>query len=137
MRDDAASRILTSAIDGRMTDLRYRQHQLRALHAWIAHHAADACKAMQKDDNYTENEAEAVLTAVLTEIRTQYDSLDLKKELRDEYSLKRGQDSLRGRAYGAVYIIPEPHTLLFSVVSALCAAVVAGNCCVVEVRSCN
>ena len=70
----------------------------------------------------------------MNELRTHYDQLNLDQELAEEYSIKRNRNCPHGRvAFGIVYIIPEASALLFSVLSALCAAITAGNCCVVEV----
>ncbi|MCJ1472608.1 hypothetical protein MMC13_001257 [Lambiella insularis] len=127
------SKVSAAALDGRMRNLRYRQKELISLHKWLTSNVDDIQEGIQKDTRCTSDEARLVVAKTLTELRTHYDDLDLKAELKVEYSIKDKRSCPdRHVAPGIVYIIPEKFTLFFSIISALCAAVEAGNCCVVE-----
>ena len=129
------SKVSATSLDRRMRDLRYRQRQLSSLHRWLTTHADESKEGVQRDARCTPEEARLVVAKTLLELRHHYDSLDLKQELEAEYSIKRHYSCPERRvAPGIVYIIPERFTLFFSVLSAVCAAVAAGNCCVIEVR---
>lgn len=134
MATNELSRVLQASYDGRMVDLRYRQRQLTALHAWLSHYADDLVIATQEDERCTSEEAMLVVTKTLEEIQTHYNSLSLDQHLEDEYCIKNGVDCTQGSyPVGLVYNIPEERTVLYSVMSILSAAIAAGNCCIVEV----
>ena len=118
-----------------MTDLRYRQKQLRSLQAWLTSHVDEWIAAERQDGHVSEREAKIVVAAILNEVRKHYDSLNLERELADEYSIKHGRDCADARvAAGIVYIVPEQTMPMFGALNALSAAIAAGNCCAVEVR---
>ena len=132
------SNVFSAVADRRATDLRFRQRQLRSLHGWIDQHIHDLQEAVCKDDDLWEAEAQLVISNVLDELRTHYDSLDLKQELGVEYRIKTGQDNeVRRLPEELVYVIPHTFTVFFGVLSALCACITAGSCCIVEVGALN
>ncbi|KAL2811538.1 Aldehyde/histidinol dehydrogenase [Aspergillus granulosus] len=127
--------ITTTALEGRMRDLRTRQYVLRSLHDKLAHNAEELVQAIQKDDGISQAEAQLVVAAALMEVRVHYDALDLDQELEREYRIARGKPCLEQRGpHGIVYVIPDAYTCLFGIVAALSAAFEAGNCGVVELN---
>lgn len=100
----------------------------------LVEHIADIQDAIRADSDHSIQEIHAEVVLALQELRTHYLSLSLEKDLEVEYRIARGKDSPDGsRGAGIVYIVPCTHTLFFSVISALAAALAAGNCIVLEV----
>lgn len=127
--------ILSTTQDGRTKDLRYRQRQFRALHEWMTRRASDIQAALQKDGTFSELEARFLITGMSNKLREFYDSLDLKTELTNEYSIRAGRDNAtRMVSADLTYVIPDKWALIFNVFSILYACIAAGSCCVVEVR---
>ncbi|PLB46156.1 ALDH-like protein [Aspergillus steynii IBT 23096] len=127
-------RLLAASIDGRCHNTRYRQSQLQCLQSALVHHVEELKKSIQSDSGHSAGEVSAEICLALQELRTHYLSLDLQRDLEAEYRVANGRDNLDGkRGVGIVYIAPCTHTLFFSVVSALSAAVAAGNCVILEV----
>ncbi|KAJ5662866.1 hypothetical protein N7507_003597 [Penicillium longicatenatum] len=127
------SRILTANIDGRTQNTRYRQSQFQRLQSTLVEHVAEIQDAIRADSGHTEQEIRAEVVLALQELRTHYTSLSLAKDLDVEYRIAQGKDNVDGwRGAGIVYIVPCVHTLFFSVISALTAALAAGNCIVLE-----
>lgn len=128
------SRIIAADIDGRVQNTRYRQAQFHRLQTVLVEHVAEIQDAIRTDSGHSAQEIRTEIVLALQELRTHYLSLSLEKDLEVEYRIKNGQDSLDGsRGAGIVYIVPCTHTLFFSVISALTAALAAGNCIVLEV----
>ncbi|KAJ5560667.1 hypothetical protein N7513_003066 [Penicillium frequentans] len=127
------SRILTANIDGRTQNTRYRQSQFHRLQSTLVEHLAEIQDAIRADSGHTQQEIRAEVVLALQELRTHYTSLSLAKDLEVEYRIAQGKDNVDGwRGAGIVYIVPCVHTLFFSVISALTAALAAGNCIVLE-----
>ncbi|KAL6245154.1 hypothetical protein RBB50_007929 [Rhinocladiella similis] len=125
--------VLSTTQDGRTKDLRYRQRQFRALHEWMSRHPSEIQAALQKDDGLSELEAQFLFTLLSNKLREFYDSLDLKTELANEYSIKAGRDNAeRMVSEDLTYVIPAKWALIFNVFSVLYACMAAGSCCVVE-----
>ena len=136
MGSDVETSVFSAVADRRTTDLRFRQRQLRSLHVWLSQHINEMIEAVCKDDDLAEAEAQLVISTALNELRNNYDSLDLKKELDFEYRIKIGQDNeMRWLPEELVYVIPNTFTVFCGVLSALCACITAGSCCIVEVGS--
>lgn len=130
----SVAQVRATATEGRMRDLRHRQRQLISLHRQLTQNETEAISTLQDDDGLSEDEAKFVLAATLSEIGNHYDELDLKKELEAEYRVKRGKDDEQNMTvHPLAYIVPEPFTPLYSILSALAAATEAGTCCVVKV----
>lgn len=128
------ARILAANIDGRTQNTRYRQAQFHRLQATLVEHIAEIQDAIRADSGHTQQEIRAEVVLALQELRTHYTSLSLKKDLEVEYRIANGKDNTENvQGAGIVYIVPSTHTLFFSVISALTAALAAGNCIVLEV----
>jgi acyl-CoA reductase-like NAD-dependent aldehyde dehydrogenase len=127
-------RILAAEIDGRMHNIRYRQTQFHRLQSALAQHIEEIRDAIGEDSGHSSEEIYAEMCLALDEIRAHYTSLNLDKDLQEEYSIAHGKNRREGRrGAGIVYIIPIDHTLFYSVISVLTAALAAGNCIILEV----
>ena len=131
--DIVLSRLRAAAIDGRMQNGRYRQKQLWLLHAALLSHREALQTAICETGNTMEEaEMEWCLTAAC--VKGEFEALDFEKELRDEYRVADGESFPERRVgLGIVAIHPTEHTLLYSAIAPLCAAVAAGNCVVLQV----
>ncbi|KAK1142487.1 hypothetical protein N8T08_007849 [Aspergillus melleus] len=126
-------RLLAASIDGRCHNTRYRQSQFQRLQSAFVQHLEELKESIRSDSGHTAEEASAEICLALQELRTHYLSLDLDRDLEIEYRIANGKSNLEGRrGVGIVYIVPSTHTLFFSVISALSAAMAAGNCVIVE-----
>ncbi|PWY96204.1 aldehyde dehydrogenase PutA [Aspergillus sclerotioniger CBS 115572] len=126
-------RLLAAEIDGRCQNIRYRQNQFHRLQSALVQNIDQIKDAIAVDSGHSSEEVRAEICLAIKEIRTHYASLDLKKDLEVEYRVANGRDNTDGkRGVGIVYIVPCSHTMFFSVLAALSAAVAAGNCVVLE-----
>ncbi|PYH67389.1 uncharacterized protein BO88DRAFT_369003 [Aspergillus vadensis CBS 113365] len=126
-------RIIAAEIDGRCLNIRYRQNQFHRLQSILVQNIEQIKDAIAADSGNSSEEVRAEICLALKEIRTHYASLDLKKDLEEEYRVANGKDNYDGkRGVGIVYIVPSSHTMFFSVVAALSAAIAAGNCVILE-----
>ncbi|KAL4905122.1 hypothetical protein BDW74DRAFT_185220 [Aspergillus multicolor] len=126
-------RIHASAIDGRALNTRYKQAQLHALQSALLQNIDSFKSAIQADSGHDTAEVQAEIVLALTEIRTHYLSLSLEKDLEKEYRVANGLDNLdaaRPAGSGIVYVVPNTHTLFYSVVAAVSGAI-GGGCCIV------
>ena len=130
------SRLRAAEIDGRTQSVRYRQMQLKALHEHLVKNSSDIESSIQEDSGFSQVEAALEYSRAIFELRHHYDNLNLETELKAEYSVAGGKSHPSRRVgYGMVYIIPGQHCRFYGIISALSAAISAGNCCVVEVLS--
>ncbi|PKX97790.1 uncharacterized protein P174DRAFT_458383 [Aspergillus novofumigatus IBT 16806] len=127
------SRLLAAEIDGRSQNTRYRQNEFHRLQSAVSQHIDEIQDAIQKDTGNGPEEVRAELCLALKEIRTHYLTLSLDKDLEKEYRVVAGKDNADARrGAGIVYIVPSTHTMFYSIVSALSAALAAGNCIILE-----
>ncbi|KAF7588817.1 hypothetical protein BBP40_005171 [Aspergillus hancockii] len=125
--------IIAGNIDGRTNNVRYRQRQFHRLHACILNRISEFKEAIAQDSGHTSEEVQAEVCLALKEIRSHYASLNFEQSVQVEYRVARGQDNLtRRKGAGIVYIIPTTHTIFYSVVAALSAALAGGNCVILE-----
>ncbi|KAJ5122211.1 aldehyde dehydrogenase PutA [Penicillium atrosanguineum] len=127
--------ILAAEIDGRAHNVQYRQVQFNRLQSNIVLQTDELTQALLEWTGHTLEEVRAEICLALDEIRTHYDSLDAEKNLQEEYSIFHGKDFREGkRGVGIVYIVPIGHTIFFSAISAIAAALAAGNCVILELK---
>ena len=125
-----------AAVDGRTENIRYRQGQFQALHAALRTEATALCEAMAKDSQAPKAEVETEFYLAMETVRHFYETLNFEEEHKKEYSVTQGKDNKSRRlGVGMVVIRPTSHTRLYSIISALAAAMAAGNCIVLEVSS--
>ncbi|KAK6416745.1 hypothetical protein LTR81_009761 [Elasticomyces elasticus] len=125
-------RVRAAAIDGRAHNVFYRQIQLERLCQAIISNIDGLCDAIATDYGHNSSEIAVEINLTVSAIRRDYATLDSKQALSEEYLIANGQDVPVGaKPVGIVYIEPCRHTLLYSVVVPLSAAIAAGNCVIV------
>ncbi|KAE8375696.1 Aldehyde/histidinol dehydrogenase [Aspergillus bertholletiae] len=125
--------VIAGNIDGRTDNVRYRQRQFHRLQSSILRHLTELKEAISQDSGHSVEEVQTEVCLALKETRSHYSSLSLEKSVKVEYRVARGQDNLdRKKGAGIVYIIPTTHTIFYSVIAAVSAALAAGNCTIVE-----
>ncbi|KAB2573921.1 hypothetical protein BFW01_g3637 [Lasiodiplodia theobromae] len=144
MTDDASRALATvrsTAIDGRLHNIYWRQDQLRSLHSTLVSHEAAVLEATTRDSHNTLAEAKTEFYLTLAAVKQHFLSLSPKLELEREYSVAHGKDAADRRdPVGIVYIEPQTssssaHTLFYSVIVPLASAIAAGNCVVVQLET--
>lgn len=134
--DQLHDRIIAAATDGRCHNVRYRQNQMQLLHVFLCKNGDRICHAIQQDSSGTEDEALSEYYFALSSLRTLYDQLNFDYALVEEYSIKTNKSNTRKRApHGIIMIRPGNYSRFFSIISPFVAAVAAGNCVLIEVRS--
>ncbi|KAJ5372047.1 aldehyde dehydrogenase PutA [Penicillium concentricum] len=128
------AQIVAGSIDGRTGNIRYRQKEFHRLQNSILENLNEFKQAITDDSGNTPEEVQMEVTLALKEIHTHYASLDVARNLEVEYRIANGKDNRdQKRGAGIVYVIPSQHTLFYSVIAALSAALAAGNSFVVEI----
>jgi hypothetical protein len=130
----AIETLRVAVADGRAGSVRYRQNEFHKLHAALRENADPICEAIAKDSASSTVKAETEFFLTMDTVRKSYESLDIDKSLKDEYSVKYGKDNVgRRAALGLVAIRPSRHSRFYSVINPLVAALEAGNCVILEV----
>lgn len=123
-----------AVIDERMHNVICRQLQLESLQRTLFEHANAIEQAISKDSGHTANEASIEYLLAMNDLNAHYQSLDPRAALMDEYAALRNEDrEERHEPYGIVYIVLTSHTVFYSVIVAVSAAIATGNCVVIEV----
>lgn len=122
-----------AVIDGRAEAPRFKQRQLLDLHTALQSAHLDIIDAICTDTRHTRVEAEVEYQLSTHAVKEHYSSLDIADLLEAEYSLAHSKDHTTRRVpYGCAYIVPDNHSLLYSTISPIAAAVAAGNCVAIE-----
>ncbi|KAK1064212.1 hypothetical protein LTR74_008838 [Friedmanniomyces endolithicus] len=125
-------RLRAAAIDGRAHNVFYRQVQLERLCQALISNASKLRDAIATDYSHSPAEIAVELNLAISAIRRDYATLEPKAAHQEEYLIEGGEDAPNSRRpAGIVYIEPCTHTLLYSVVAPLSAAIAAGSCVVV------
>ncbi|KAF1984848.1 ALDH-like protein [Aulographum hederae CBS 113979] len=125
-------RLFAAATDGRLSNPRIQDQQLRRLHASLVDNTRAIEEAISKDTGHTAAEVAIEIALTLRCVGAQIAAIDGDKELEDEYRVAHGrnaEDRVETKR-GVAYVEPAKHTVLYSVVAAMSAAVGAA-CCVV------
>ena len=131
----ALQAVREAAIDGRLRNVIYRQTQLEKFQTTLSQHVEAVKRAIKSDSGSSDLEAAVELLLSLRSLMDYYSLLDETKALREEYAITRGEDApSRMEAIGIVYVVPSTHTVFYSTVLAVVAAIASGNCVVLEVR---
>jgi len=126
--------IRAAAIDERAHNVFYRQTQLERLCKTLIDNAYTIRDAITADYGHSQVEIAMELNLTISAVKRDYASLQPKRVLEEEYLIAAGKDApLNRKAAGIVYIEPTTHTLLYSAVVPLSAAIVAGNCVILLV----
>ena len=128
--------IQAAVTDGRTRNVYYRQTQLLRLHKNLVQEADNIITVIKSDTGNSRTEAIVEYSLALSVLKERNAELDPEQELRDEYSVAKGQDAARTRVgVGVVFIQAQTeHTPFFSVIAPLSAAIAAGNCVIIQVR---
>ena len=139
MADSAIAQLRTTALTARCYNSFFRQKQLKSLHDGLRQDSNTLKDAIRADTRVSDQEAVTEVALALELVKEHYVSIDPAKELEDEYRVANGKDaSDQTIPFGVVYIEPQQnHTPFFSAVAALSAALAAGNCVALKVRSCT
>lgn len=128
--------IREAAIDGRLHNIIYRQTQLEKLQTALSTNLASIENAIRIDSGNSETEVAIEYILTLQCVRDYYNTLNAEESLHKEYSLAREEDAPEHlEPIGIVYVVPSAYTPFYSIITALSAAIAAGNCVVVEVSS--
>lgn len=130
MAGDSFSRIEISSLEGRAQSTRLRQKLFHSLHATLRSSEKTIKEAILADSGHSESEVNLEYALAISELRTHYASVDLEKDLKAQKAVENLEATTN---VGIVYVIPAKQNLFYSVISALTAALAAGNCVVVEV----
>lgn len=128
--DVALANLQATALTSRCHNAFFRQKQLKALHDTLRQNTSSIKDAIKQDTRVSDAEATVQVALALDNVKEHYSSIDVKKELVQEYRITNGTDaSDRSEPWGVVYVEPQQnHTPFFSVIVALGAALAAGNC---------
>ena len=134
MEHTAISALRATAIDGRAHNVFYRLEQLEKLHRSLVRESLALLEAIATDSGNTASDARIEFVLTAHTVKEQYARLDPKIELRNEYAIANGEnaDTLRVPC-NIVIIKPTAHTLLYSMVAPLSAALAAGCCVAIQV----
>ena len=131
---DAVDRVLAAAVEGQAQSLRYIEQQLSKLHAALTTSSSELLAAIKTDTKQSSSEVELQYTLALENVASSFSESNFETLFQAEYSLVRLENAPNNRAaFGAVYIVPSKYNLVYSCVSAVAAAIAAGNCVILEV----
>ncbi|KAK7890537.1 hypothetical protein LTR67_007745 [Exophiala xenobiotica] len=129
MSSGAYSRIEISCLEGRAQSIRLRQKLLHSLYNGLKSSTSALKEAIAADSGNGEAEVALELALTISELRTHYDTLNVEEDLKEQ----RSPENLNATTnIGIIYVIPTKQNLFYSVISALTAALAAGNCVIVE-----
>jgi acyl-CoA reductase-like NAD-dependent aldehyde dehydrogenase len=129
---ESLERIKIAVIEGTARSIRHQQQQLNKLYNGLLKARSELQGALQQEHSLTESEALFEHSLTLQEIGAHYNGTSLSRKNSKATKIERGEDNPDYACpYGIVYIVPSSG--LYSVLSALVAALVAGNCVVLEV----
>jgi aldehyde dehydrogenase (NAD+) len=133
--DVAVANLEATALTARCHNVFFRQKQLKSLHDTLRNNASSIKDAIKRDSRGSDAEATAEVALSLDVVKAHYDSIDTKEELKKEYRISNGANASDSRGpWGVIYIEPQQnHTPLYSMVVALSAALVTGNCVALKV----
>jgi len=125
-----------AALDGRTRNVYYRQAQLEKLQKALTKEASAIQEAIVKDSGVTTAEAKIEFSLALGALRDRYTELDPTKELEAEYKIAKKENATEiSVGAGIVIIEPAAYNVFYSIIAPMSAALAAGNCLIVRVRS--
>jgi acyl-CoA reductase-like NAD-dependent aldehyde dehydrogenase len=134
MAQQELSALKAAAIDGRGRNIFYRQTQVEKLHGVLVLESSAIQDAIVSDTSRPATEARLEFSLALRFLRDRYAELDATREIEMEYRIAKGSNAGDARVpYGVAIIRPSGHTLFYSTITALCAALAAGNCTIIQV----
>lgn len=135
--DVAISNLQATALSARCHNPFFRQKQLKSLHDVLRNNASEIREALKHDTSASDAEVTIEFALALETVKEHYSAINSKKELESEYLITNGKDAQdRSEPWGVTFIEPQQsHTPLFSTVTALSAAVRAGNCVALKLET--
>ena len=130
MTSNSFPRIEIASLEGRPHSIRFRQNVLHSLHSALRSSEKLIKDAIRADTGHTDFEVTLEYALTISELSKVYSTLSLENDLKSQGSLG---DLTATTSLGIVYIIPSKQNLLYSTVSAVFAALAAGNCVILEV----
>lgn len=125
-----------AVIDGRAHNIFFRLEQLEKLHTGLVSESSIILEAIIADSDISRAEAKVEFSLALNALQDRYSELDPERQLDEEYAVTKQRDANNLRiGFGIVLIKPAKHSLFYSTVVALSAAIAAGNCVALEVSS--
>lgn len=129
-------RVRAAAIDGRTSNWRFVQSQLKVLHQSLLDSREEILDVVASTPFTTEAEAEVEYYMTIATVSEHYDGINFDQAIDDEYKIARGENNVERRVgYGVVVVRPTSHTRFYSIISAVACAIATGNTFVVEVRT--
>jgi len=128
------AQVKAAAIDGRLENVFWRQQELQKLYKALVQQSSSIQNTIQQHSGLTRAEAKVEFCKTLDVLKKRY--LELRPEVmrEEEYLIANSHDAPSAtRAFGIAYIVPTTHTVFYSIVTAVAAAIAAGNCCILEV----
>ncbi|KAF3004381.1 hypothetical protein E8E13_010003 [Curvularia kusanoi] len=137
MADSAIAQLHATALTARCHNAFFRQKQLKSLHDGLRQDSNTLKDALKADTRVSDVQATVEVAAALELVKEHHASIDPAKELDSEYRVANGKDAGdQTKPWGVVYIEPQQnHTPLFSTISALSAALAAGNCVALKLEN--
>lgn len=137
MADSAIVALQATALTGRCDNAFFRQKQLKSLHDALRQDSNTIKDAIKADTRVSEQEATTEVALALELVKEYYSSINQAKEREQEYRVANGKNANdQKQPWGVVYIEPQQsHTPFYSAIAALSAALAAGNCIALKVRS--
>ncbi|PYH68360.1 uncharacterized protein BO88DRAFT_454647 [Aspergillus vadensis CBS 113365] len=130
-------RVRAAAIDGRTSNWRFVQSQLKVLHQSLLDSREEILDVVASTPFTTEAEAEVEYYMTIATVSEHYDGINFDQAIDDEYKIARGENNIERRVgYGVVVVRPTSHTRFYSIISAVACAIAAGNTFVVECDEC-
>ena len=127
-------RLQAAAIDGRAHNVFYRQQQIESLCGTLLENTDKIHEAITSDTGNTFSEVTVEFNLALAAVRADYASLQPTKAREEEYAIANGKNAAQAKVpVGVVYIEPATHTLFYSTIVPLSAAIAAGNCVILQV----
>ena len=137
-RADVLDRLFAASTDQRAHNVRYRQRQLHFFHGLLQQNATTICDIMTKDLQYRSNDSILEYSAAMILLGEIYDQVDFSRSLEEEYAVSHNQSNLSARTpHGTVFIRHGTRNVFYGIVSAVAAALAAGNCVLLEVSLLN
>lgn len=133
----ALANLHATALTSRCNNPYFRHEQLKSLHDALRNQIDSIRSAIRQDTTCTDTEATLEIAAALRVVKEHYATIDPKRELANEYKPAHALDAQdRAEPWGLVYIEPNlGHTSFLSVLGPLSAAIAAGNCVALKVRT--
>jgi aldehyde dehydrogenase (NAD+) len=135
MADEALASLQATALTARCHNPFFRQKQLKCLHDVLRKNSSAIKDAIVQDSRTSDADATTEVALTLNVVKDHYAAIGPDEEFKTEYRIANGHDAADAREpWGVIYVEPlQSHTPFFSAVSALSAAVAAGNCVALKV----